>query len=302
MPSRMTSIRTLVEAHISASIPGVTITNGDPQSFDAIPKDRLPHAYSEFSEEEPERLDFKQERRRVTGEVLIAADASNRVSTINALDDDASNWVADAFTTVTDEATIAAPGSTKSLRFEATSANNFVSARHALDGATDFTGKIFTIWVYLDTAMHALAVGAGQMISIRLETTAPSVDYGMYHFLTAAVPLANTWYQLSIDADNTSAASEGGTFDLTSIKSIQLVIYASPNTSTGEKSYFDEVAFLTGREAVGQYIQSIRDAIFADEDLSSTVDGITVSSGVVHGSVEDPIVYGTLGIETEEVY
>jgi hypothetical protein len=150
--------------------------------------------------------------------------------------------------------------------------------------------------------MHALAVGAGQVLIIRLETTAPTIDHRTYQFFEADVPLPNTWYQLAIDVDNTTPSSEGGTFDPTSISSIQFAIFASPPTSTGEKAYFDQLAVLTGRETVGQYMQTIRDAIFADEDLSSTVDGITVSAGVVYGSVEDPIAYGTLGVETEEVF
>ncbi len=75
MPSRMKSIRTLVEAHLSTAYSGITISN-EPESIEVIPKDQLPYAIVLVSEEEPERLDFKQERRRVVGEIKIAVIAT----------------------------------------------------------------------------------------------------------------------------------------------------------------------------------------------------------------------------------
>lgn len=68
--SRVKSIRTLVEAHVSTAISGVTISN-EPISFETVPKDQFPFARVLFTEAEPERLAFKQERRRVTGQIAL---------------------------------------------------------------------------------------------------------------------------------------------------------------------------------------------------------------------------------------
>lgn len=70
MPSRQKAIRLLVEAHISTAISGVTISN-EPVAFDTVPKDQFPLARVLFAEEDPERLDFKQERRRVVGQIVL---------------------------------------------------------------------------------------------------------------------------------------------------------------------------------------------------------------------------------------
>jgi len=72
MPSRLNSIRAAVEVHVGTAFSGITITN-EPIEFDPMPpKDQFPHAVVLFFEEEPERLDFKQERRRVRGEIRVA--------------------------------------------------------------------------------------------------------------------------------------------------------------------------------------------------------------------------------------
>ncbi len=71
MPSRVKAIRTAIETHVTASFAGITITN-DPKAFDSLQKHQFPHAIIIFTEDDPERLDFKQERRRVIGEVAIA--------------------------------------------------------------------------------------------------------------------------------------------------------------------------------------------------------------------------------------
>lgn len=70
MPSRLQSIRTLVETHISTAISGVTISN-DLVGFETVPKDQFPHARVIFTEATPERLSFKQERRNVNGLVVL---------------------------------------------------------------------------------------------------------------------------------------------------------------------------------------------------------------------------------------
>ncbi len=67
--SRLKSIRVAVEAHVTTAIAGVTITN-QPDSFDI--EGDFPHARVLFVEEEPERLDFKQERRTVSGQIAVA--------------------------------------------------------------------------------------------------------------------------------------------------------------------------------------------------------------------------------------
>ena len=71
MPSRMKAIRTLVEAHLTTGFTGITFTN-EPKAFDDIPRDKFPHAIVLLKEDDSERLDFKQERRRVVAEVLVA--------------------------------------------------------------------------------------------------------------------------------------------------------------------------------------------------------------------------------------
>jgi len=70
MPSRLQAIRAAVEVHVATAFSGITITN-EPTLLDDIQKNQLPHAVVLFIEEEPERLDFKQERRRVRGTVHI---------------------------------------------------------------------------------------------------------------------------------------------------------------------------------------------------------------------------------------
>jgi hypothetical protein len=70
--SRLKAIRTAIETHVSTAFSGVTIVN-EPTGFDPMPpKDQFPHAVILFFEEDPERLDFKQERRRVRGSISIA--------------------------------------------------------------------------------------------------------------------------------------------------------------------------------------------------------------------------------------
>jgi len=71
VPSRLKAIRLLVEAHVSTAISGVTITN-QPAAFETLPDNDFPHARVLFVEEEPERLDYKQESRVVNGQVAIA--------------------------------------------------------------------------------------------------------------------------------------------------------------------------------------------------------------------------------------
>jgi len=71
MPSRLKSIRTAIEVHVGTAFTGITIAN-DPVDLGQIPKNELPHARVTFVEEEPERLDFKQERRRAKGLIEVA--------------------------------------------------------------------------------------------------------------------------------------------------------------------------------------------------------------------------------------
>lgn len=90
MPSRLKSIRLAVETIVSAQISGVTIIN-EPTAADDIPSDQLPAARILFAETEPERLDFKQERRKVIGEVLIVlaiVSGATREATIDIVDTD----------------------------------------------------------------------------------------------------------------------------------------------------------------------------------------------------------------------
>jgi hypothetical protein len=73
--SRLGDIQEAVGVHVTAAFTAdsQTVTlSYDPDAFDNVPKDQLPFARILFVEEEPERLDFKQERRRISGEVVIA--------------------------------------------------------------------------------------------------------------------------------------------------------------------------------------------------------------------------------------
>jgi hypothetical protein len=56
------------------------------------------------------------------------------------------------------------------------------------------------------------------------------------------------------------------------------------------------------REVVDVGIQGVRDAIFADDQLSTLVDDVSVSAGVAHSGADDSIVYGEIEVATEEVF
>ncbi len=73
--SRLDSIRTAVAAHVTTAFTnaGDTVTlKADPVAFDSLPKDQFPVAVILFDEDEPERLDFKQQRRIVSGRITLA--------------------------------------------------------------------------------------------------------------------------------------------------------------------------------------------------------------------------------------
>ena len=76
MPSRLKAIRTAVETHVNTAFSNPTIYN-KPTRLDTVPKDQFPVAVIFFREEDPERLDFKQERRRVRGEIHIGVMTSS---------------------------------------------------------------------------------------------------------------------------------------------------------------------------------------------------------------------------------
>lgn len=79
--SRLDSIRTLVAAHVTTAFTdaGDTVTlKAEPVAFATLPKDQFPVAIILFGEEEPERLDFKQQRRRVSGQIRLAMISTTR--------------------------------------------------------------------------------------------------------------------------------------------------------------------------------------------------------------------------------
>jgi hypothetical protein len=72
--SRLNDIRTAVAAHVTTAFTaaGETVTlSAIPDVFDALNISEYPHARIIFVEEDPERLAFKQQRRRVVGEIAI---------------------------------------------------------------------------------------------------------------------------------------------------------------------------------------------------------------------------------------
>jgi hypothetical protein len=71
MPSRLSLIRGKIETHINTAFSNPTIIN-TPTVLGELSKDQFPAAMVLFAEEEPERLEFKQERRRVIGSIEIA--------------------------------------------------------------------------------------------------------------------------------------------------------------------------------------------------------------------------------------
>jgi hypothetical protein len=73
--SRLNSIRAAVVVHVEAAFTaaGETVTtSADPDSGQSIKQEEFPFARIIFGEEDPERLAFKQQRRRVVGEIAIA--------------------------------------------------------------------------------------------------------------------------------------------------------------------------------------------------------------------------------------
>ena len=75
------SIRTAVAAHVTTAFTnaGDTVTlKADPQAFESLPKNQFPVAIILFGEEEPERLDYKQQRRRVSGTITLAKQDTTR--------------------------------------------------------------------------------------------------------------------------------------------------------------------------------------------------------------------------------
>ena len=73
--SRLNAIRsavaTIVTDHFTTASETVTLS-ADPDSMESLQLTDFPFARIIFVEEEPERLAFKQERRRVTGQIAIA--------------------------------------------------------------------------------------------------------------------------------------------------------------------------------------------------------------------------------------
>ncbi len=49
-------------------------------------------------------------------------------------------------------------------------------------------------------------------------------------------------------------------------------------------------------------LESLRDAIFADPDLTSTVDDVSCDAAEAFSGAEDTLVYGTIEIVAEEVF
>lgn len=73
--SRLGAIQTAVAAHVTTAFTNASETvtiKSDPDAFDNIKKEEFPAAIIIFVEEDPERLAFKQQRRRVNGVVAIA--------------------------------------------------------------------------------------------------------------------------------------------------------------------------------------------------------------------------------------
>lgn len=68
--SRLQAINNRVQTHVTSQIPGVTVSN-DPNAFHNLPSEAFPHALITFEEDDPEILDFKQERRRVVGSITL---------------------------------------------------------------------------------------------------------------------------------------------------------------------------------------------------------------------------------------
>lgn len=72
--SRLGAIQTAVAAHVTTAFTNASETvtiSYQPIASDTIKRESLPHAVVIFVEEDPERLPFKQQRRRVVGEVSL---------------------------------------------------------------------------------------------------------------------------------------------------------------------------------------------------------------------------------------
>jgi hypothetical protein len=90
--SRLNDIRTSVVAIVDTAFTaaGETVTtSADPDSFESLNQDEYPHARIIFVEEDPERLAFKQQRRRVIGEVAIGmSDEATTRETVDSIIED----------------------------------------------------------------------------------------------------------------------------------------------------------------------------------------------------------------------
>jgi len=207
--------------------------------------------------------------------IPIAIAATRASSLINALDNDFLNWAALPTTTVSDEGTIVAPDSTDSLKCEANAITSAIGAHRDLAaGATDFTGKVFSIWLYIDSNAYP-NVNAGSGIRLRFSSqTAVTGDWDEFWLPRAVVPAADTWTKVELDLNVEVRDNFSGIFDITAVLSMQLLIEVELglNFGSGDSVYWDEIEFsgtYTGtdldRWSIVQFGQSVLASNGVDE-------------------------------------
>lgn len=72
---------------------------------------------------------------------------------------------------------------------------------------------------------------------------------------------------------------------------VQVVVLTTPGDSAE-----------TARESMDLGLETLRDAIFADPDLSATVDDVSCEAAITFQGAEDQFVYGTVEIVAEEIF
>jgi len=128
MPSRAQSIRVLIEAIVTAQVPAMNFSY-DGQPFDNIDNSLFPHCQMITVEDDPELLDFKQEKRRVVTTMFIGYKPSSTA------DEGANRETIQVDLELIRDAIFADPDLTSSVDGSSTSGSTISFGR---DGATMF--------------------------------------------------------------------------------------------------------------------------------------------------------------------
>ena len=200
--------------------------------------------------------------------IPTSVDATRAGTVINDLDTDSGNWVADANTTVSDDARAAPGGTGGSLQFEGKAASTLeYAARDLAAGPTDLTGKTLTIWFQCETEITYDKLSAGgDAVRIKLssELEAVGTNWNEYYFSKTLISTWGSWVQIVLDLSTEEADDSNGTLVISAVKSIALSIKLVSNATINDRFYWDELSiagFYTGtnldRWSIVQFGQSV---------------------------------------------